>query len=119
MAIGNIQFIEQDLVFGDDGTATLMGTLPANGVISALKVLTSVAFNSSGTDLVIIGTSGDDNRYATAIDVSSTGPASITQLNTGVVESATNGTAIYCEYNQSVADASAGACKVIVEFIQI
>ena len=114
-----IRALENDLVFGDDATPVSIGSLPANSIITDIKVLVSTAFDSSGTDLVIVGNSTDDNRYADAIDVSSTGAATVTQLNTGAVESATASTEIFIEYNQSVADATAGACKVIVEYMQL
>ena len=114
-----IRALENDIVFGDAATPVSLGSLPANSIITGVKVLTSVAFDSSGTDLVIVGTSADDNRFADAVDVSSVGPASVTQLNVGAVESATGSTEIFAEYNQSVADAAAGACKVVIEYMQL
>lgn len=118
MALNNIQAISKDVVFGDDGTSLTIGSLPANAIITAIKVLVSVAFDSSGTDLVIVGISTDTNKFADAVDVSSTGSASVTQLNVGAVESASGSTDILVQYDQSVADAAAGALKVVVEFLQ-
>ena len=117
MARDNIQFISADLVFGDDGTPVSMGSLPPNSQIIDIQVPVTTAFDSSGTDLVIVGISSDDNRYATAIDVSSAGAASVTQLIFGV-EDVNASTEVFAEYNQSVTDAAAGACTVIMSYIQ-
>lgn len=113
-----IRAIQADLVFGDDATPVSMGTLPPNSIITAIKVLVSIAFNSTGTDLVIVGTSLDDNKFADAVDVSAVGSASVTQLLTGVIEDASASTEIFAEYNQSIVDAANGACKVVIEYFQ-
>lgn len=112
------RFISADVAYTDAATPLLVGSLPAKSYITGIKVLASTAFNSSGTDLVIVGTTADDNRFADAVDVSSAGDASVTLLNVGAFESAANSTPIFVEYNQSIADASAGAAKVVIEFAQ-
>lgn len=114
-----VRAIENDVVFGDDGSPIIVGSLPPNSIITAIKVLVNTAFNSSGTDLLIVGNATDDNRYADAVNLSSIGPATVNQLNVGIVESASESTEILAQYDQSVADATTGSCLVIMEYLQI
>jgi hypothetical protein len=119
MTKGKLQFIENDVVFGDSGTAITIGSLPANSIITGIKVLVSALFNGGGTDLMTIGVAGTVAKFANAVDLAATGPAAVTQLNTGVVQSKTNSTPIIATYTDQNADATAGACKVVIEFAQL
>lgn len=113
------RFISVTVAFTDTGTSLSVGSLPANGIITDINISSSVAFDGTGTDLIVIGTSSDDNRFADAVDVSSTGKASVTQLNTGAVESAVASTEIFAKYTDSNTDAAAGACNIVITYMQV
>lgn len=111
--------ISKIITFADAGTAVEVGNIPPNSIIVDIKVTIGTAFNSSGTDLVDVGTSADDDHFAAAVDVSSAGQATVTQLNNGAVLSSTASTPIEALYAQSVADADAGSGYVTVVYDQL
>lgn len=57
----------------DDAQTVTLGTMPAQSIVVSAGVTVYEAFNSSGTDLVSIGHSGDNTAFASAIDVSTVG----------------------------------------------
>tara|TARA_R110000822_G_C15336083_1_gene495266 strand:+ start:7042 stop:7425 length:384 start_codon:yes stop_codon:yes gene_type:complete len=64
-----IHYLRKTVVFGDDGVAKTVGEIPAGALI--LKALSGVAvqtvFNAGTTNTLNIGTSADDNLYATLL----------------------------------------------------
>lgn len=57
----------------DDIQSLTLGTLPPKSLILELGCNVLEAFNSSGTDNITVGGTGNSTRYAAASDVSSTG----------------------------------------------
>lgn len=62
-----------------DTTAKALFTIPAGAYIVEWVINVTTAFNSDGTDLVNLGITGTAAKFASALDVSTTG------LKTGVV----------------------------------
>lgn len=109
------------LAFGDAGVAKKFPFfVPGNSIalITSIEVVVTTAFNSSGTDLVKVGITSGGSELAAAVDVSTVGVKTSTTIATAAA-TATNPAAdlqIYAEYDQSVADAAAGACQVVVNY---
>jgi hypothetical protein len=101
----------------EDTTAKRVFSLPQGAEIVDWQVNVTTAFNSSGTDLLDIGTSGSAAAYANDLDVSATG-----QINSGFVPGVmytplAAETDVYATFVQSVADAAAGSAVVRCFFI--
>jgi hypothetical protein len=102
-----------------DTTAITVGYLPANAVISSIKVLVGTAFNAGGNDYIDIGNASVANQYADNVDVSSAGSATVTLQNVGAVISATLPTEIKAVYVPAGTSPSAGSGYVVVEYAQL
>ena len=100
-------------------SSTKIGSLPANSIITDIKVLVGTAFNAGNTDYLDIGDSEDADEFAANIDLSSTGKATVTMTEIGAVESTSNPTDIYVIYTGSGTAPSAGSAYIIVEYVQI
>ena len=101
-------------------TAKNMFVLPAGAQILSIIIDIGAVFNSSGTDLIDIGTTADGAYYVNDAVASATGhfvatlvPANIAGvLNVGTVD-----VQITATYVQSVADATTGSASVTVNYV--
>lgn len=111
-----VHYLRKDITYADAGVAKTVGVIPAGSVIlkpnSGINVHT--AFNSSGTDLIDVGTSADDDLYATDLAAQTVGFAPLDEAVSFYVAADTTITATY---SQSVADATAGAAQVVIAYI--
>ena len=111
-----VHYLRKDITFADAGVAKTVGVIPSGSVIlkptSGVNVHT--AFNSSGTDLIDIGTSADDDLYATDLAGQTVGFAALDEAVSMYVAADTTITATYA---QSVADATTGAAQVVIAYI--
>lgn len=98
---------------------TFVGNIPANSILTQIRVLVGTAFNSGGADIIEVGISTDIDKYADNVDVSATGSASVTLLNVGAVISTTSPTAIYAKYTPANTSPTAGSAYVVVEYAQL
>jgi len=108
--------------FANDGSPVTLGTLPANAQVLEVWVDVLTAFDSSGTDLIDVGISTDVDEFVLNVDVSSAGrtvgssTASVPLADWDDV----GGTAVtaVAQYDQSVADATAGSARVTILYKQ-
>lgn len=110
-------YLYKDLVFGDDAVQKVVGTVPANAIIIAVKVAVTVAFTDGTTDFITVGTVADPDGLADDVDVSSIGVKLSTTLATSDDFFFTADTVIVAQYDGATSDMAAGACTVIVEYI--
>lgn len=110
-----IYAIETAITFSST-TATLIGQLPPNAYIIRIEVAVTTAFNGGNNDYVDVGTSASAAAYANDIDVSSTGIASGTVIDASV-QSTANPTEVYATYIATATVATAGAGRVVVEYV--
>jgi hypothetical protein len=103
--------------YANRGSSLLVGYLPAGAYVTAAKVAVTTLFNGSGTDLVIIGTTDDDDEFASGVDVSSVGVKLPTTLATATEVTFTTDKAVYVKYTDENSNATTGAAVAIVEFI--
>ena len=108
-----VSAISAVVVFGDDGTPVAVGTVPAGARVTSAKAIVGTAFDDSGSDLIDIGVSGAADKYASDLDVSSTGIKE--ECNAYAVETADQ--AVIAQYDGANSDASAGEALVVVEYI--
>lgn len=112
-----VHYLRLDITYANYGQGALtVGVIPAGSVIlkPASGVNVSTAFNSSGTDLLDIGTSADDDLYATDLALQTVGFAALDEAVSVYVSSDTT---ITCTAAQSVADATAGVAQVVIAYI--
>jgi hypothetical protein len=95
-------------------------TLPANAVILDVLVHVTTAFNSSGTDVIGVGTTvGAPNEHVNAQDVSAVGifraGASAAMPHTALGSVGAAAITVLGKFTQSIADAATG--EAVVEII--
>lgn len=120
-----VQVIEGDQVFGAAVVTTQIGVLPEDAYMNDIKVTVTTAFDSGTTDTLTIGhgafgsTAADPDFFEAAIDVkTAAGIIALTLLNRHEAISASDGVPITITYTPVGTAATAGAAKVIFEFVQ-
>lgn len=105
------------------GVAQTIGTLPANAMVVGGGLSVSVAFNSSGTDLVDVGTAlnaaaaADPNAYGSALDVAATGFKALDELATATALPLNAEVPVTLTYTQSIVDATAGTMEAVIQYV--
>jgi hypothetical protein len=121
-----IQCLRKRITFNNPGSgvAINVGTLPPAAVVVGGGVYVSVLFNSSGTDLISVGSLNSAGTataavWGSALDVSSTGlkAFTLTVASTATSYSDTADLTVTATFTQSVVDATTGTADVIVFFI--
>ena len=115
-------YLYADVTFANDGSTVSLGWLPEDGVIDAVTVITTTAFNAGTANVIDVGyrNRGDgvaDNAAGLAND------ASLAAAGVGVVSLATTANLAFTgggEVTATVAltgtAATAGAARVLVEY---
>lgn len=69
-----VHYLRKSIAFGDNGTALTVGVIPAGALIlkSASGVHVTTAFNAGTTNTLNIGTSANDDLYATLLALGTT-----------------------------------------------
>lgn len=97
------------------GTANMVqiGTLPSGCVLSHAIVSVTTAFNAATTNVLIVGTSSDDDAFVAAGDVNegAVGGAFVTRP-AGVAVTAE--TPVYVKFTETGTAATAGAADVVL-----
>jgi hypothetical protein len=117
---GVVQTMIKKITFADFGSAITVGKMPAYSHVVGGGVHIVTAFNSSGTDLLdvgFIGSTTDDDAYATDLTLAAVGYLTLDELGatTNIMQSVE--TTVTATPAQSVADATAGEAYVIVNFV--
>ncbi len=118
---GKVVLSQTNTITFADTTAKNLFVLPANAQIVEVYVDVSTAFNSSGTDLITVGTAADPDAYVDDANGATTGRKLGSADATALANMATVGTAdalIQAVFTQSVADANAGAARITVVYVQ-
>lgn len=116
---GTVGVIYTTLTFADAAVAKTVGTLRAGAIIVGITVDVKIVFNSSGTDLLDIGTSASAAAYKDDLSVAALGQT-VTGWTIGTLFSqVTSDTVVTATYAQSVADATTGSLVVAVFYIML
>lgn len=100
----------------------MLAKLPANASVVGGGVHVTTAFNDSGTDTMDIGfrlgsSTDDDNAYATLLDLSAVGYIVLDELAATTNIKQTKETVVTFRYNGQNSNASAGAARLIIEYV--
>lgn len=114
-----VHFLRKSITYASPGTAkaATVGTIPAGALI--LKpmsgVLVTTAFNDSGTDLLDIGTSDNDDLFMTDVSVAALGFTACDEAIGGYLVA--SDTVITATYTGQNSNASAGAAEIIIAYM--
>lgn len=73
--------IARDFTYADTGALTV-GVVPANSTIQDVYVIVSTAFNAGSSNVLDIGTSGDDDGFATDLALGTIGKIAADEMAT-------------------------------------
>lgn len=115
-----IHFLRRGLTFADNGLARTVGVLPAGAqIIQSLSgVYVTTAFNAGTTNVLDIGTTADDDLYATDLALGTRAFVAIdeaaTAVNTWLVTADTTITATVALAGTA---ATAGSAEVVIAYV--
>lgn len=114
LAAGSRNQINLWRVYTSPGTNIAVGTIPAHSYIHRVLVHVTELFNDSGTDLLVVGTVGDTDRFGTTLDVSSTG---LTEMGAGAgIGYNSSAQDVVCKYSCQNYNVNQGKALIIVEY---
>lgn len=109
------------VVYGANGSSTVIGYIPAGSQIIDVYVDVTTAFNAGTTNTFDIGDGSTANQFADALDVSSAARVLASSDVSQLGNFANTGTAdipFTVTYNRSGSTPSAGAARVTVLYVQ-
>jgi hypothetical protein len=77
-----VHYLIKEVTFADNGTAVVLGRLPANSVIIASSAVVAEAFNAGSTNVLDIGTTDDADGIATDLALGTVGLINADELAT-------------------------------------
>lgn len=123
-ATGYVMAVQYNTLTFADTTAKLLFSIPKPFFITSIIADVLVLFNSSGTDLLSFGTLATPTLLGSALDVSTTGRKSVSTAGATVgqltqwLDVTDDGSviSIYGLFAQTVADATTGSARVMIEY---
>jgi len=110
-----------NVVFGADGTETVVATVPANSQIYQIAVDVTTAFNAGTTNTFDIGDGSTADQYADALAVGTAArvlaTSDVSQIG-NLIDIGSTDVDVTVTYNQTGSAASAGAATVTVLYLQ-
>jgi len=110
-----------NVVFGANGTETVVATLPANSQIYQIAVDVTTAFNAGTTNTLDIGDGTTADKYADALAAGAQArvlaTSDVSQIG-NLIDIGTSDVDITVTYNQTGTAATAGAATVTVLYLQ-
>jgi hypothetical protein len=110
-----------NVVFGANGTETVVATLPANSQIYQIAVDVTTAFNAGTTNTLDIGDGTTADQYADALAAGAQArvlaTSDVSQIG-NLIDIGTSDVDITVTYNQTGTAATAGAATVTVLYLQ-
>ena len=110
-----------NVVFGDDGTTTVVATLPANSQIYQIAVDVTTAFDAGTANTLDIGDGATADKYADALAAGAQArvfaTSDVSQIG-NLIDIGTADVDVTVTYNQTGTAATAGAATVTVLYLQ-
>ena len=110
-----------NVVFGDDGSTTVVATLPANSQIFQISVDITTAFDAGTTNTLDIGDGSTADLYADALAAGAQArvlaTSDVSQIG-NLIDIGTSDVDVTVTYNQTGTAATAGAATVTVLYLQ-
>ena len=124
-ASANVGFVlmaqSANVVFGADGTETVVATLPANSQIYQIAVDVTTAFDAGTTNTFDLGDGTTADKYADALAVGSAArvlaTSDVSQIP-NLIDIGASDVDVTVTYNQTGTAATAGAATVTVLYLQ-
>jgi hypothetical protein len=124
-ASANVGFVlmaqSANVVFGANGTETVVATLPANSQIYQIAVDVTTAFDAGTTNTFDIGDGSTADQYADALAVGSAArvlaTSDVSQIP-NLIDIGSSDVNVTVTYNQTGTAATAGAATVTVLYLQ-
>ena len=124
-ASANVGFVlmsqSANVVFGANGTETVVATVPANSQIFQITVDVTTAFNAGTTNTLDIGDGTTADKYADALAAGAQArvlaTSDVSQIG-NLIDIGTTDVDVTVTYNQTGSAATAGAATVTVLYLQ-
>ena len=116
----HVHFLRKRVNYTMNGATTIVGKLPAGASVIGGGVHVVTAFNDSGNDTLIVGFVGsttDDNAYATLLDLSAVGYIALDELATTTNIQQTVDATVTCVVVGQNSNATAGVADVIIMYV--
>lgn len=110
-------YLRKAVTFANDGTAVTVGKLPAGAVVLDAGVVVTTAFNAGTSNTIDVGTSADDNGFASAIALGTVGKIAADDLATSDDLYSASEVEITATVNLTGTAATAGSAIVYVEYL--
>lgn len=112
-----IHYLRKTITYLNSGTAVTVGVLPAGAVITGGGVRVVTAFDGSGTDLIDVGVTADDDDLATDLPGQTVGFHALDELaGANDSYSATSPLTVTATYTDQNSNATAGEAIVIIAY---
>lgn len=108
-------YFRKRIIFSD--TVVTLGVIPAGAIVINAGVVVTTAFNAGTTNVLDIGTSGDDDGFATDLALGTIGRIAADELATSNDLYSTSDVTLTATYAQTGTAATAGEGFVFVEYI--
>jgi hypothetical protein len=113
-----VHYLAKDFTYSDNGSVLVLGVAPIGATIIRGGVVVSTAFNAGTSNVLDIGTSADDDGFATDLALGTIGVIVADEMATSNdMGPFTSDTTITCTPALSGTAASAGVGRAWVEFI--
>lgn len=112
-----VHYLALAVTFADNGLVKTLGTVPAGAVVIRGGVAVSTAFNAGSTNVIDIGTSADDDGFATDLALGTIGVIVADEMATSDDFYSTSDITVTATIALSGTAATAGAGVVWVEYI--
>lgn len=113
-------YISKSFAFDTPGIGTAatvqVGTLPAGCLVLETIVRVRAVFNATTTNVIIVGTSADDDEFIEAGDVDEASVGTTFSDRSAGLEFSSD-TAVYVKYTQTGTAATTGAADVVVRYV--
>jgi len=113
-----VHYLSRNITFADNGVAKTVGIVPAGATVIRGGVVVSTAFNAGTSNVLDIGTSADDDGFATDLALGTIGVINTDEMaTTNDAGPFTVDTTIIATVALSGTAATAGVGRVWVEYI--
>lgn len=104
--------------FADSGTAVTVGIVPAGSIVVNGWVVVATAFNAGSTNVIDVGTSADDDGFATDLALGTIGNIAFDEMATTNDSVCATDTTIIATPALSGTAATAGVAYVVVQYVR-
>lgn len=116
-ATNQVMYLAKSIAYTDNGVAKTLGVIPPGAVVLRGGVAVTTAFNAGTSNVCDIGTSGDDDGFATDLALGTIGNIVADEMATTNDQYSTSAVTITATVALSGTAATAGAGVAWIEYI--